>query len=1491
MPTPRPQHEIRLLFAAAAEGSQRVSLTDGDGTPIGVEQSFTPFLSDADYEKLRWYLEEYMELPDGGAVVRAEKIEAELAGWGRRLHDAIFSAPANRAALDALLAAPEPRELTIASSDADLLRLPWELLADAAGKLALRVSLRRQLAVPKELIGRTTKLPLRILYLVSRPDDSGFLDPRLTTKALLAAIDPLGEAVQLDLCRPPTLARLGEMLRAAQQAGKDYDVVHFDGHGNFLPEMQIGALCFEQSDDGSGDSRTDPVAADRLGDLLAQHRIPLVVLEACRSATVGKTLIFRSVAPRLLQSGVGSVVAMGHAVHVEAARILLDAFYRELASGTSIGHAVAQGRSALVSSPMRWLESGPAARTVKLEDWFLPQLYQRGLDEPLLPADLASQQSLRQYDLFLSHNHNDSARVEALARTLSESHGLRIWLDKWECRPGKLEPQCAAGIANSRFTVVAGSRRALKSKWVDWEINKHLELNPDADRLLPLKLERLQLPLDLDGLLWVDFTDPKQDGDNAAQLARLIRSTDAAEARRRRGYRPPARQRDEHGPEYGPFPPPPAYGFHGRARELLTLERALCRPPHSQRGIVVHAMGGMGKTALASEAAAWWTRSGLFRDGACFVSFEQFTSAERVVQVFGCYIAGENFNQLPPGEQRRRAIEFMQQQQVLLVWDNFESTLPQFNDAASPYTDDERRRLAELFADLTRGPGRGAVLVTCRPGETGLPGARRQELHGLARADSLWLLAEILQRHHQKLSDPRLSRERLAPLLDDLADHPLSIELVGPHLQTLAPEAIRADFAKFLARFEQDAPPAPDGEKGRNSSLLASLEFSRRHLSAAAQDALPWLGLFRGGVFEAVLLDVSPLDPEAWEAIRDELQGIALVRVEDEIQIANRPFLRFHPTLAAAAADDRLAQQPETRRRFVDVYGAVRQMLHTMLAGSQSRAALAILDREEANYRCAVRWAIGEGMFRHAAGLGATFCDYLEMSGRLRERDAWVSMLRDATQQGAFTEEAVHYERQAAWTRFRQGDPQGAVAQLQALVEQLRSTSEFDPAFQLASAVGDWGKLLLHAGASSQATPILHEAVGLWETLVEKEAGQTWEALLATGEPARASNELGSLAAALGDLANALRNTGRNDEALAVAETSVRINTARGYQRGLAAGHCQCASILMAAGRHDEADARYDLALAGARELGDQDLEGTTLQHQGGLAVERGQFPRAGALYQQALKRFQAAGDQAAMMQTYNSLGVVEQNAGRLPEARAWYEKSRQMAVALKDQRGLGQAAQNLGILCQDEGEAARAQGDEAAARRSFNTALASVDESLRIKKALGNQPGEASSLFQLARIHLHLGNLAAAEHNAHAARQIRESLGRNDVWKDYNSLSEIAAARDAPAAAAEWAEKRDAKLAEVERLAGGGSGVPIQMLQALQALTVACARTGFRDQRLAPDAEEALGTLDGYPAPFSLFSAALRQLAAGQIPAIPDALSSELQQILAAIVEAIRKA
>jgi tetratricopeptide (TPR) repeat protein len=1471
--------ELRLLFTPTEHGSFTVHFEDAPGHTVGVPATLTPFLGEDDFENLRWYLEDYMDLPDGGAVVRAQAVEAQIKEWGQRLHDAVFAAPENARVLRTLLAAPQPPQLTIATDQSALLRLPWELMRDSAGSLAQRVAVRRQLQTPESLVPREVQLPLRMLYIVSRPGDSGFIDPRLTTRALFAALDPLQGNVRLDFCRPPTLTRMEEMLREAQRGNDPYDIVHFDGHGTFLPELQLGALCFEKPDDGSGESKTDLVRADQLGDLLARYKIPLVVLEACRSATLGKAAVFRSVAPRLILAGVGSVLSMSHAVHVEAARLLLARFYRELANGAAIGHAVAQARGALADRPFRWIELGPDGRTISLQDWFLPHLYQRGLDEPLLPADVARQQPVRLFDVFLSHNHSDSARVEALARTL-EKQALHVWLDKWECLSGNLQQQCEAGIRASRFTVVVGSEKALKSKWVAWEIRKHRELNPDDARLLPVKFEELDLPKKLNDLLWVDFTDPKKDEENAAQLARIIRAADAEDARRRRGFRLPP----DHG-QPGAFPRPPQFDFHGRARELYELERSFRR----QRGIVLHAMGGMGKTTLATEAARWWTRSGLFCDGACFVSFEKPVTAERVISVLGEYCEGPKFHQRPDTAQRREAIKFFQERDVLLVWDNYESVLPQFNDGAaphgSPYSDDERRRLADLFQDLTSGPGKGCMLVTCRPGQTGLAGALRFELHGLARADSLWLLHRILERDGVKLSDPRLARDRLDPLLDDLADHPLSLELVGPYLGRLAPEQIRADFGKLVQEMKQDS------DQERNTSLLASLEFSRRHLSAAARDALPWLGLFSGGVFEGNLLGVSQIEPVAWEAIRAELQGIALLRTEDDIQIGDRPFLRFHPTLAIASADSTLAEKPATRERFFHVYLALMRALDRALTGSQSQAALTILDREEMNYRTAVRWAIAAGQHKIAADLGDTFRNYLQRSGRLREHDAWVQMLRDAVTQAGFTAEAAVYERQHAWTLFTQGDPQGAVDRLQALVERLRRTTEFDPAFQLALTTQMLGRVLYSCGASAQSLPVLREAVGLWEQLVERAGGQAWQTLLETGNHAKAAAELGNLSAAMGDLANALGSEGQHDEALRIAETCVVIHQARADHRDVGADHGRCASILMAAGRYDEADARYDVALAAARQAGDRELEGAFLQHQGILARERRQFGRATHLYQHALQRFQEAGDREGMMQIYNSLGLVERNSGRLAEARAWYEKSRELASELKDQTGLGQAAQNIGIVYQLEGEAARERGDEAAARRHFEEALRSVQESLRIKQGSQNKPAEAASLSQLARIHFLLGELAAAERHAHEARQIRESLGLKEAVLDYNTLSDIAAACGDSAAAAEWARKRDELRAELERRAGGGGGIPAQMMKALAQLTMACARAGFGGETLGPAEEEALARLDGLPAPFPAFTAHLRGLAAGTLEAIPAGLPGELHELLEQIHQAVREA
>src|SRR5215208_4003311 len=184
----RELQELRVLFSAAAGGTYRAQLADAGGDPLGVEVPLTPFLAEDDYEDLRWYLEEYMDLPDGGAVTRAARVEAELERWGLKLHDALFTASENHVLLAQLLAAPEPRTLTVATRDPELLRLPWELMADEAGSLAQRLSVRRQLEQPETTAPRPAQLPLRILYIVSRPADAGFIDPRLTAKSLLDAL-------------------------------------------------------------------------------------------------------------------------------------------------------------------------------------------------------------------------------------------------------------------------------------------------------------------------------------------------------------------------------------------------------------------------------------------------------------------------------------------------------------------------------------------------------------------------------------------------------------------------------------------------------------------------------------------------------------------------------------------------------------------------------------------------------------------------------------------------------------------------------------------------------------------------------------------------------------------------------------------------------------------------------------------------------------------------------------------------------------------------------------------------------------------------------------------------------------------------------------------------------------------------------------------------------------------------------------------------------
>jgi tetratricopeptide (TPR) repeat protein len=250
------------------------------------------------------------------------------------------------------------------------------------GKNPVRV--RR--CLPKENAEESvpSRLPIRILLVSPRPEDksAGYIDHRVSARPLVDAVESLGELAELTVLDPPTYPALGEALRRASETGCPFDVIHFDGHGVYDRQRGLGALCFEDPKDTDKLEKraSQLIDAEELGAVVREHRIPLVFLEACQSAAEARPAA--SVAAKLLDAGVTSVVAMTHSVLVETARRFVTAFYRELAEGKRIGTAMLAGQGALYGDDFRFHVMG--AGELRLKDWFVPVLYQEENDAQLV---------------------------------------------------------------------------------------------------------------------------------------------------------------------------------------------------------------------------------------------------------------------------------------------------------------------------------------------------------------------------------------------------------------------------------------------------------------------------------------------------------------------------------------------------------------------------------------------------------------------------------------------------------------------------------------------------------------------------------------------------------------------------------------------------------------------------------------------------------------------------------------------------------------------------------------------------------------------------------------------------------------------------------------------------------------------------------------------------------------------------------------------------
>jgi tetratricopeptide (TPR) repeat protein len=368
---------------------------------------FTAPLGPIESDDLRWYMEEYYRWPTTFFTARAKRIEEQLPLWGRQLYDA---ATVSQSARDFLTdwqqmadrierrfsifvdsrvieGSGEDEQAAANEAASALLALPWELMHDGRGFLfqgnnAVRV--RRCLPNQRPVRALTSSLPIRILLVSPRPEDerAGYIDHRVSARPLVEAVDSLGELAHLTVLDPPTFPALDEALRRAREAKQPFDVIHFDGHGVYDRQQGLGELCFEDPKDSDKfEGRASQlINAEKLGELVREYRIPLVFLEACQTAAEAEPAA--SVAAKLLDEGVSSVVAMTHSVLVETARRFVTAFYTDLADGHRVGSAMLAGQRALYDDDFRFHVMG--AGELRLKDWFVPVLYQEENDPRLI---------------------------------------------------------------------------------------------------------------------------------------------------------------------------------------------------------------------------------------------------------------------------------------------------------------------------------------------------------------------------------------------------------------------------------------------------------------------------------------------------------------------------------------------------------------------------------------------------------------------------------------------------------------------------------------------------------------------------------------------------------------------------------------------------------------------------------------------------------------------------------------------------------------------------------------------------------------------------------------------------------------------------------------------------------------------------------------------------------------------------------------------------
>jgi tetratricopeptide (TPR) repeat protein len=773
-------------------------------------------------------------------------------------------------------------------------------------------------------------------------------------------------------------------------------------------------------------------------------------------------------------------------------------------------------------------------------------------------------------------------------------------------------------------------------------------------------------------------------------------------------------------------------GRRGELRELLGVLRG------GGAGVVVHGIGGVGKSTLAAQLIE---QLGADRGLVVAVSGAASLTVDLVFEALRTrlladaiaeglpdrdplrQVAAELLDARPPWPERLELVRqvVLPQAPVLLLVDNAEDLLTEFGDGRELADAD----LAGFLAAWTQAGPQATLVCTSRYPFT-LPG-------GLARR---------LRWHHLgplSLAETRKLIWRL-PALDALppGDQQRAHTIVGGHPRTLeyldallrGGDAVFPDVAGRLeAAIRQRGIADPQqwlegvaGDLDRalaEAITLAADDVLLDGLLARLQDTPPareligGLAVYRrpvdetGAAWQLSPLAAAPGPPAdllgrlepVWAALEQARQGGTAATAGD---------LGLDAAALARYRDD----MAEFERPPVSLTGEARRALG-LLAGLGLAAPVASQDSGGQPG--------GPGWFVHrwtAAAL-ETRSSPAELTGAHRKAAAyWRWRVRVWPQTRA---EDVGQLLEARFHHHAAGDLDDALDANRQACRQLRTWGAWTTVRQLqAEALGWVPPRSSHAAHIRSQLGMLAQDRGDYGAAEDHS-----QAALAIREEI---GDRAGIAVTYHQLGMLAHRRGDYDTAEQRYQASLTIDEEIGDRAGIAASYHQLGMLAQDRGDYDTAEQRYQTSLAIKEEIGNRAGVAMTYGQLGNLAYARSDYDTAEQRYQAALAIFEEIGDRAGIAMTNHQLGMLAQNRGDYDTAEQRYKASLAIAQEIGNRAGVASTLSQLGMLRTDQGRPADAIISYQVQALAIRTELRSPDSAIdvrmlrRQRAALGDQ-------------------------------------------------------------------------------------------------------------------------------------------------------------------------